>query len=388
MHLVNSLAIAAIIRVDIGAPFMSIWAPMLHYFDAGQRLGHLGQWAIALIAVVLTDVHPLGVLLLLLPVVGFYTMQHRYNQMLRQLQRTLRGAEASLNAAQRIAGLGSWEWEIAHDTWHWSDELYRIYGYPPHAFPASGSSYLAAVHADDQARVTDVLERVSRSGVAETLDYRISQQDGSERVVHVRIEAMASSSGDIHTVVGTVLDVTERKQLETRLSHQAYHDPLTGLSNRAHFLDRLDAAWAVDSIAVLFIDIDNFKRVNDRLGHDAGDRLLCVLAERLGHCLRDGDLAARLGGDEFTVLLHGVSVAHDAKQAARRILDVLSEPITIDGQTFLITPSIGIAISSPGHLGTSVDLLRAADTAMYRAKRGGKARYAVFDESVELAIAS
>jgi diguanylate cyclase (GGDEF)-like protein/PAS domain S-box-containing protein len=378
MHIVNSLAIAIIIYLDADEPFLSIWVPMLHYFDIGQRLGHIGQWAIALITVVLVDAHPLGFLLLLIPVVALYTMQLRYNQLLRQVQKTLRGTEASQNAAQRIAQLGSWEWELAHDTWHWSDELYRIIGFAPRAFPASRTRYLETVHAGDRARVTRALERVSRDGVAETLDYRVSRQDGIERVVHVRIEPMLSASGEIQTVIGAVLDVTERKQLETRLSHQAHHDPLTGLSNRAHFLDRLDASRREAPIAVLFIDLDNFKQVNDRLGHDAGDRVLCVVAERLRHCLRDGDLAGRQGGDEFTVLLQSLTSPNEAERVAQRILRTLSEPIVIDGQSFLITPSIGVAITAPDLDTTAEELLRAADMAMYRAKRGGKAGFAVF----------
>ena len=197
------------------------------------------------------------------------------------------------------------------------------------------------------------------------------------------------------SVAGTVLDVTERKQLETRLSHQAYHDPLTGLSNRAHFLERLETNQRHDRIAVLFIDLDNFKDINDRLGHNAGDRVLCIIAERLRLCLRDGDLAARLGGDEFTILLHGLLTPDSADAVARRILHVLSEPIAIDDETVLITPSIGVATSAPDRDDSPEGLLRSADIAMYRAKRDGKARYAVFnrdgggdDDTLRLVMAS
>jgi diguanylate cyclase (GGDEF)-like protein/PAS domain S-box-containing protein len=382
MHVVNTFAIAGLIVADEDVPFVQVWLPMLHGFEIGQRLSHIGQWVIAIIAVVLVDAHPLGFVLLLAPMAALYTTQVRYNQLLRQMQKTLQGAEVSLNAAQRIARLGSWEWEVAHGTWHWSDELYRIFGFAPRAFSATRARYLAAVHADDQTSVSSALERVRETGVAETLDYRITQQDGAERVVHVRVEALPSSTGEIQTVAGTVLDVTERTQLETRLSHQAYHDPLTGLSNRAHFLERLDTNLRQDRIAVLFIDLDNFKEVNDRLGHNAGDRVLCIIAERLRLCLRDGDLAARLGGDEFTVLLHGLMAPDSADAVARRILHVLSEPIAIDDESVLITPSIGVAISDPDRDDAPEVLLRSADIAMYRAKRDGKARYAVFGRDV------
>lgn len=177
--------------------------------------------------------------------------------------------------------------------------------------------------------------------------------------------------------------IAEREVLEKRLEFQAFHDPLTKLPNRALFSDRLEHALARVSrsraaIAVLFVDLDNFKAINDRLGHEAGDKLLVAVGRRLKESLRLGDTVARLGGDEFTILLEeDVTDEGDAVQTAERILKELEAPFDVAGRRVSITASIGIALSIPGRRDPT-NLLRAADIAMYRAKNNGKARYEVF----------
>jgi diguanylate cyclase (GGDEF)-like protein len=181
-------------------------------------------------------------------------------------------------------------------------------------------------------------------------------------------------------------DVSVRKSLEEELRRQAFHDALTGLPNRALFLDRLQHALArADghdrSIAILFLDLDNFKVVNDSLGHETGDRLLVQIAERLRSCLRTEDTAARFGGDEFTVLVEETGDEHDAIQIAKRLSDTLRAPVLLGGHEVYPSFSIGIATSAPDQ--DSADgLLRKADLAMYRAKTNGKGRYVVFDQSM------
>ncbi len=166
-----------------------------------------------------------------------------------------------------------------------------------------------------------------------------------------------------------------------RLAHQALHDPLTGLPNRVLFLDRLERALAPGygkgPAAVLFVDLDNLKSVNDTLGHHAGDELLRAVGVRLAGCLRPGDIVARLGGDEFAVLLQGAVGLSEATAVAERILIELGEPLWIEGREVSARASIGVALGRPGS-DRSADLLRDADLAMYRAKDGGKARYEVF----------
>ncbi len=195
--------------------------------------------------------------------------------------------------------------------------------------------------------------------------------------------------GEIIGVVAIIHDVTERKRAEEQLQHNAFHDSLTGLPNRALFLDRLErlikhAQRHVQHVfAVLFLDLDRFKVVNDSLGHAVGDDLLIAIGRRLEACLREGDSVARLGGDEFAVLLDDVRDVNEATRVTDRILRELSAPFFLRGHEVFTSSSIGIALSSTGYA-RSGDLLRDADTAMYRAKTAGRGRYEVFDRTMHV----
>jgi diguanylate cyclase (GGDEF)-like protein/PAS domain S-box-containing protein len=178
-------------------------------------------------------------------------------------------------------------------------------------------------------------------------------------------------------------DISEHKTYEERLAHQAFHDPVTGLPNRALFIDRLERTLArvrrsTRSAAVLFLDLDRFKVVNDSLGHAIGDQLLIEVANRLRYCLRPGDTAARFGGDEFTILLEDISAIHDAIHIAERILQAFSDPFRLGTQEVYVSTSIGIVIAGRDADGAD-EMLRKADVAMYRAKHQGRAQYAIFD---------
>jgi diguanylate cyclase (GGDEF)-like protein/PAS domain S-box-containing protein len=202
----------------------------------------------------------------------------------------------------------------------------------------------------------------------------------------VNAEPELAPDGGVRQVICTISDVTKRKALEEQLAYRAYHDVLTGLPNRALFLDRLQNALAgrrrrEDQLAVLFVDLDNFKVVNDSLGHEVGDGLLVEVAGRLETSLRPADMLARLGGDEFAVMLTNVSGIRDALVVVARILKRLEAPVSLQGEEVTVTASIGVALSTSADP-SPADLMREADAAMYRTKRGGKAGYSVFDPSL------
>jgi len=203
------------------------------------------------------------------------------------------------------------------------------------------------------------------------------------------LECVGSNLLDDPAVKGLALnlrDVTERKALEDQLRQLAFHDPLTLLANRSLFRNRVEHALALsrrtqERLAVLMIDLDNFKNVNDSQGHDVGDRLLQTAAQRLVKCTRAADTVARLGGDEFAVLLEGVTTVEQAERIAASVTEAFQTPITIDGNDMLVTVSIGVAFSAPGD--DTENVLRNADIAMYNAKSTGKARHVVFHERMQ-----
>jgi diguanylate cyclase (GGDEF)-like protein/PAS domain S-box-containing protein len=210
---------------------------------------------------------------------------------------------------------------------------------------------------------------------------------GTWRWFRAFIYPVRDETGTLSEVTLILEDVTERKALEERMAHQAFHDSLTGLANRTLFVDRLEHALTRTErpeeyeIGVMFIDLDNFKHVNDSLGHRAGDLLLVEIAHRLGTCLRPQDTLGRFGGDEFVVLLEEIDVGIVA-EVAERILRAISDPINIDGNELSVTGSIGIVLANSAKL-RSEDLLRRADAAMYRSKRGSKNRYEIFDSEAD-----
>ena len=213
-------------------------------------------------------------------------------------------------------------------------------------------------------------------------------QDG--RQIHVEVSTHPLDFGGHEALLMLLQDVTERRELDARLLHQAFHDTLTGLANRALFQDRVDQAVlrqarAPDPFAVLFIDLDNFKAINDSVGHNAGDAVLVQVAQRLKASVRPSDTAARLGGDEFGVLVELGGAETAALKVAQRVADALSTPIEAEGETWFISGSIGIAFSSAGGDSTEA-ILRSADVAMYDAKRRGRGKFAVFEPAMHQSV--
>jgi diguanylate cyclase (GGDEF)-like protein/PAS domain S-box-containing protein len=269
-----------------------------------------------------------------------------------------------------------------------SPAVERVMGFEPEE--QVGTNAFGSVHPDDRNRALDTFAEVlKRPGLHPPLEFRMCHKDGSWRY----LEHVVNNLVDDPAVRGVVInswDVTERKALVEQLSYQAFHDLLTGLPNRALFMDRLEHALTRanrrgNMVAVLFTDVDNFKVINDSLGHEVGDQLLVGVAERLKVCLRPEDTAARLGGDEFTILVEDISGVGEGVQIAKRIAEILRPPFALGEQEVFATVSTGIALNSSAQE-QAADLLRHADLAMYRAKRRGKARYEVFEPSMDAKV--
>jgi diguanylate cyclase (GGDEF)-like protein/PAS domain S-box-containing protein len=243
--------------------------------------------------------------------------------------------------------------------------------------------WLDCVHPDDRAAVTALSQSAWQSKDDVGVDFRLVRPSGEVRNVRILAAPVTVGTGEPMSFVATVQDVTEEVAATGALAFQAMHDPLTKLPNRALFLDRLSvelghAARSGSDVAVMFLDLDRFKVVNDGLGHQAGDELLKTVAVRLRAVVRAGETVARLGGDEFTFIFHEVDGATAAATLAERILVALAKPMEIEGREVVVTGSIGIVLPAPGAQASEV--LRDADAGMYRAKESGRARFEIFDE--------
>jgi diguanylate cyclase (GGDEF)-like protein/PAS domain S-box-containing protein len=287
--------------------------------------------------------------------------------------------------AMQGANEGLWDWDVRTDRLYLSPRWKAMIGHSEYEIGDSPGEWLGRVHADDRAALSQALDaHLTGAGHHFEHEHRIQHRDGSYRWMLARGMAVRDAQHRAVRVVGSQTDVTDRKHAEQRLQHDALHDALTGLPNRVLFLDRLDQAirraqraHPEACAAVLFLDLDRFKLVNDSLGHQVGDRLLIAVARRLESTLRPPDTVARLGGDEFTILLDGVSDVHEASAIAERVQQTLRTPFTIDARELHLDASMGIALAGTDAAPETV--LRDADVAMYRAKAAGKGRHAVFD---------
>lgn len=276
----------------------------------------------------------------------------------------------------------------------------KVLGYSQHEL--TSSSAFQQIHPSDRERVLQAAAKARSSGQGQRLEYRMQHRDGSWRTLESTASPIRNAAHDIEGLVIVNRDISDRKRAEEMLEHSAFYDGLTDLPNRVLFLDRLERAllWARRhsdyKFALLFIDIDGFKVLNDSLGHSAGDELLVLIAKRLTLNFRETDTLARsassdarssqdglarLGGDEFTVLLEDVFSPSDAIRVAQRIQSKLSVPFQVKGQQIVVTASIGIACTASSY-SQAEELLRDAEIAMYRAKQAGKARWEVFDPAM------
>jgi len=305
-----------------------------------------------------------------------------------RLYRRVSTSEERYALAMRGANDGLWDWDLRSNSVYYSPRWKTMLGFDDSEIGSSPEEWLSRIHLDDFDRVqTDIQAHLQGKTPHFESEHRIRRKDGSFRWVLARGLAVCEADQPPHRLAGSLTDIHERKATEERLRHDALHDPLTHLPNRVYFIDQLNRAMERahrrdDSLAaVLFLDLDRFKLINDSLGHEAGDRLLVAIARRLEACLRHGDMVARFGGDEFAILIDRIDNLADATQVADRVQAALSKPLFLETHEVSISASVGIVLVSSVYE-SSEDLMRDVDTAMYRAKDRGRSRYEVFDEAM------
>ena len=307
-------------------------------------------------------------------------------------------ARNKLITAQRIAKIGHWEWDRAGKYITLSENAIDIFGFKPHENKIDFAQFLSLVHIDDRESLNQLVDRAMQDGQSGSMEFRFVRTNGSDQYIHQAVDVIEEEQ---HRVVGTVQDISERRRAEVKIRELAYSDPVTGLANRRQ-LDK-NAANALQTaklhnkkLALIFLDLDQFKRINDTMGHDAGDVLLRQVAERLLEIVRPSDTVsvapvmegdeksvARLGGDEFIIMLPDIEDQQDALNVAERIHVTLNEPFLIYGKEIHSSASLGISLY-PEHGKNIGELLRRADAAMYHAKALGRNRVELFNVGIDL----
>ncbi|MFA6121391.1 MAG: EAL domain-containing protein [Sideroxydans sp.] len=298
----------------------------------------------------------------------------------KHIETNLHESEKRLRMAFEASRMGAWSYEFDSHKLHWSPEIFRIFGLEP--YEPSAEDLMQHIHPDDRERVVSARDRAVIHKIPYLVEYRV-EKGQAMRWIESRAEVQYDAEGKPLNMIGTVQDITERKEHEKQLQHIAHFDALTGVPNRVLLADRLSQSLARAKrdhglMAVCYLDLDGFKPVNDNYGHDVGDKVLVEITRRIKEAIREDDTVARLGGDEFVVLLVGMQAPEECAGSLNRLLDVIHQPIEIQGQSIRISASIGVALY-PEDDHDPDTLLRHADQAMYVAKQSGKNRYHLFD---------
>jgi diguanylate cyclase (GGDEF)-like protein/PAS domain S-box-containing protein len=315
---------------------------------------------------------------------GALEKQHAHDERERAVQ-ALRKSEERYALAVLGANDGIWDWDLVDQRIYLSERWKGILGSEPGEIGDDPQDWLGRIHPDDRAAFETALDRHLKGELAHfACEHRVRHRSGAWLWVLGRGLALRNARGEAYRIAGSLTDVSRRKEAEARLIHDALHDALTGLANRTRFLDRLRMAMArarrrgEPTFAVLFVDLDEFKVVNDSLGHSVGDEMLVELARRLEEALRPGDTVARLGGDEFAVLVEDIEGPSHAIRVARRTLEALEPAFGPRGYELFTSASVGIVLGSSAYQHPE-EYLRDADTAMYRAKARGRGQFEIFD---------
>ena len=334
--------------------------------------------------------------------INFYILPHRVQYMLRSKLTAdeLRSSQAKLDNAQRIARLGNWEWCLTSQEFFWSHEFGRVLCLEEHTSLDTWADFLLQVDEPDRSNLQLIAEQSVEEKQAFNVEFSIiSWIDGSTRRLRLEAEPHCEDNGDCRYMLGTVQDITERINAQKQIHNLAYYDLVTGLPNRAQLSEQLRYTLKLSKrndskFAVLFLDLDHFKQVNDTLGHDAGDELLQQVAHRLTSVVRDTDMisggdedsetthtVARLGGDEFVVLLGSINRAEDAARVADRIAQAIGEPYELGSNKVNVTTTIGISVY-PADGDDFESMMKSADVAMYHAKESGRNGYQFYSRSI------
>ncbi|QVM87366.1 sensor domain-containing diguanylate cyclase [Pseudomonas lalucatii] len=285
--------------------------------------------------------------------------------------------------SQYFARIGTWDWRIDSDELYWSDAIYGMFGYQLGQVTPSYQLFCASVHPDDQAQIRAGELRCIETGENHDEEYRVVWPDGTQRWLRETGNVVKDTAGRAVRMMGVVRDITEEKASARELHQLAHHDPLTGLANRLVFEEHLARAIErarrnVTRIALVFIDLNGFKTINDQHGHAAGDQVLVTTGARLRRTLRESDTLARIGGDEFVAILEDFSmtraVEDEARAIAEKLLAALTKPIQVGDTLHRTGASLGIAVF-PDHAPSMDRLIHLADMAMYEAKRSGNNQY-------------
>ncbi len=333
--------------------------------------------------------------------VNWPLLSHRVRYLLRagDAFRNLRQSEQRLSIAQKIAKLGNWDWVFDKDTVYCSNQMCTLCGRDPVEGPFNHEMFLQYVHPDEKEAVLAAVKKALEEKKSYHLEYRIQQADGLTRIIHEQAEVEYDSNGSPVSMHGTVQDISERKQSEEKIRFLAYYDSLTGLPNRQLFTKYVEQALlaavrASNKVALLYIGIDRFKRINDTLGHSAGDDLLKMVATCLSDSIRRSDIfgkfvsskeseiiLSRLTGDEFSILLTGLFIEDSISGVVLRILDMLQKPFSVGGREINVSCSVGISVF-PGDSEGVEALLKNSDVAMSHAKQSGGNTFKFFSQDM------
>lgn len=336
--------------------------------------------------------------------INWEVLEHRLRYMLKASNnlKKLAQSELRLSKAKQMAQLGNWEWQIDTDNLYWSNEVYSLVEVDPDSFTPNINNFWEFIHANDLPYFKRQINKSLKRKAANNIEFRIVTRTGKERFVSQNIETVRDNQAHLTSLIGTVQDITQQKHQENKILHLAYFDEVTQLPNRVFFLKYLTKTISLSrrnswNFAILFLDLDGFKGINDTYGHHAGDKLLQEISNRLTEGLRGSDLAsrncleeneqkadvARLGGDEFIILLNALTRPEDAGIVAERIQRWITKPITLGDHMVHVGVSMGIAVY-PYDGEDSETLMKNADMAMYHAKKLGKGHYQFFHQGMSL----